>query len=157
MKTKILLPAAILALLAPAAVALGGGSTKARSASARTMTFAAHDEPGNFALEDLGAKSSGGPDIGDVLALTQTLTSHGRRAGLLHLTAIGVDHRRHLTQGTGTVTLARGTISIAGIVPQSPEFSIAVVGGTGAYTGAKGTLTVTTPRRASEITIKLEH
>jgi hypothetical protein len=90
-----------------------------------------------------------------VLAFTQTLVAHGKAVGLVHLAAIGVDHRRHLTQATGTVVLANGTLAVAGAVPQSPLFSLAVLGGTGAYAGARGTLTVRTPAHTSTITIAL--
>ena len=45
------------------------------------LQFVSTDEPGNMTLEDLGAKSApGGPDLGDLLAFTQTLT-RGRQTG----------------------------------------------------------------------------
>ncbi|HEV2592641.1 MAG TPA: hypothetical protein VGU02_12195 [Gaiellaceae bacterium] len=138
-----------------AAAAFGVARSSAGGAAPTKLVFAEREEPGNFAFDDLGAKSKQGPDIGDVLAFTHTLVAHGRAAGVIHLTAIGVDHRRHLTQATGTVVVADGTIAVSGVVPQSSLFSLAVVGGTGAYAGARGTLTVRTPAHTSTITIAL--
>jgi hypothetical protein len=149
MKLKIVLALTLLAAAVVASVSLAG------TAGRRTLVFAAHDEAGNFALDDLGAKSTNGPDIGDLLALTQTLTANGRVAGLLHLAAVGVDHRRRLTQAEGTVVLTGGTIEVAGLVPQTPHFTLAITGGTGTYINSRGTLTITTPKHTSRITITL--
>ncbi len=107
---------AIRLALAVAATAIGASGITACSSSAHattgistprshaaaapkrtTLEFLAHDEPGNMTLDDLGAKSApGGPDIGDLLAFTQTLTRDGKPAGQVHVTAVGVD------RGTGT-------------------------------------------------------
>lgn len=144
-----------LALATILAAAFSVARSSAGGAAPNTLVFTAHDEPANFAFDDLGPKSKQGPDIGDVLAFTQTLVAHGKPAGVVHLAAIGVDGRRHLTQATGTVVLADGTIAVSGVVPQSHLFSLAVVGGTGAYAGAHGTLTVRTPAHTSTITIAL--
>ena len=151
---KLNIPLALTIVLAGAA-AIGVSVSSAQATTTRTLVFSAHDEPGNFALEHLGSKNSNGPGIGDLLVLTQTLTADGRTAGAVHLAAIGVDHRRHLTQAEGTVVLNDGTIVVAGVIPQSPRFSLAVLGGTGTYAGLHGTLTVTTPKHTSRITITL--
>jgi hypothetical protein len=152
MKLKLVL---VLALLAAGAAAIGVAVSTAGTAGSRTLVFTAHDERGNFALDDLGAKSNGGPDIGDVLALTQSLVAGGKTKGAVHLAAIGVDHRRHLTQAEGTVVLGDGTIAVAGLIPQTPRFTLAALGGTGNYAGLHGTLTVSTPAHTSRITITL--
>lgn len=136
------------------AAALGVALSSAATGT-QPLVFTARDEPGNFALDDLGSKSTYGPDIGDVIAFTQTLTKAGKSAGVLHLAAIGVDHRRNLTQATGTVVLPGGTVDVAGLVAQSHLFALAVVGGTRSYVGAHGTLTVSTPAHTSTITITL--
>jgi hypothetical protein len=149
------LPIALTIIAALAAAVFAVTRSSAGVTAQANLVFTAHDEPGNVAFADLGAKSKQGPDIGDVLAFTQTLVAHGKAVGLVHLAAIGVDHRRHLTQATGTVVLANGTLAVAGAVPQSPLFSLAVLGGTGAYAGARGTLTVRTPAHTSTITIAL--
>jgi hypothetical protein len=118
-----------------------GASASTAAGSGTTMQFTAHDEHGNETLEDLGAKSPpGGPDIGDLLAFTQRLTRHGNTVGQVHVFAVGVDHRRHLSEATGTIVLSRGTISVSGIVTMKPRFTLAVVGGTGAFEGRTGTI-----------------
>jgi hypothetical protein len=150
MKMKIVLALTLLAAATAASVSLAGTDGQ------RTLVFASHDEAGNFVLDDLGAKSTNGPDIGDLLAFTQTLTVNGRTAGVLHLAAVGVDHRRRLTQAEGTVVLTGGTIEVAGLVPQTPHFTLAITGGTGTYLDSRGTLAVTTPKHTSRITITLE-
>jgi len=111
------------------------------AAGARTLHFIASDEKGNLAQEDLGAKSpAGGPDIGDIIAFTQTLTSDGKRAGEVHVVSVGVDHTRHLSECSATMSLDGGTIQLAGIVSMDPTFTLTVVGGTGSYAHAAGTM-----------------
>jgi len=147
---------ALTAIVAVAVSALAVSLSSAGTKSGQTLTFTARDEPGNFALDDLGPKSKDGPGVGDVLAFTQTLISGGRTAGAIHVGAIGVENQAHLAQANGTVVLKGGTIDVAGIVPQSPSFSLTVVGGTGTFAGMHGVLTVTTPAHTSRITITLE-
>jgi hypothetical protein len=161
--------------LAVAAMAIGAGGITARSSSPHTTTpastpankaataskhttleFVAHDETGNMALDDLGVKSApGGPDIGDLLAFTQTLTRDGKPAGQVHVAAVGVDHKRHLSEATGTITLATGTIQIAGIVTMKPTFVLTVTGGTGIYAGDSGTLDFTASGNVQKMTVHL--
>ena len=128
-----------------------------RAVTRRTvLQFVSTDEAGNMTLEDLGAKSApGGPDIGDLLAFTQTLTRDGKPAGQVHVVAVGVDHTRHLSEATGTITLARGTVQLAGIVTMNPSFTLTVTGGTGAYTGDTGTLAFTADRSVQKLTLHL--
>lgn len=166
---------AIRLALAVAATAIGASGITACSSSAHTTTgistprshaaavpkrttldFLAHDEPGNMTLDDLGAKSApGGPDIGDLLAFTQTLTRDGKPAGQVHVTAVGVDHKRHLSEATGTITLSNGTIQIAGIVTMKPTFTLTVTGGTGTYAGNSGTLDFDASDNVQKLTVHL--
>jgi hypothetical protein len=121
-----------------------------------TLEFVAHDESGNMTLDDLGAKSSpGGPDIGDLLAFTQTLTRDGKPAGQVHVAAVGVDHKRHLSEATGTITLRSGTIQVAGIVTMNPTFTLTVTGGTGTYAGDTGTLEFDASGDVQKLTVHL--
>ena len=122
-----------------AAETKSSGSAAAQSAT--TLHFVATDEDGNMVNEDLGDKSAeGGPDIGDLLAFTQSLTLDGKAAGQVHVAAVGVDHTRHLTQINGTLVLSDGDIEVAGVVSQEPAFTLAITGGTGSYVGAAGTI-----------------
>lgn len=121
-----------------------------------TAVFKSTDEPGNMALEDLGANSAtGGPDIGDLLAFTQSLTQHGKPAGQVHVTGVGVDHVRHLTEVTGTINIRAGSIQLAGIVAAAPTFSLAVTGGTGPYAGATGTIDFRNDGNVQTLTVHL--
>jgi allene oxide cyclase-like protein len=131
-------------VLACTGTALGVGLTHAGAdAHGRPDTvlrFVAHEEAGNMAFDDLGAPSEQGPDIGDVVAFTQRLTAHGRTVGRISNAAVGVDHRRHLFQASATVVLRHGRIEVAGLVSQQSRFQLAVVGGSGRYAGAVGTM-----------------
>lgn len=126
------------------------------AATPTTLQFVTTDEPGNMTLVDLGAKSApGGPDIGDLLAFTQTLTHGGKPAGQVHVVAVGVDHKRHLSEATGTIVLSDGSIQLAGIVTMDPTFTLTVTGGTGAYAGETGTLAFDGSGKVQKMTIHL--
>ena len=58
----------------------------------------------------------------------------------MHVSAVVVDHKRQLSQANGTLELNDGDVTVAGIVTQTPTFTLVVTGGTGAYAGATGTL-----------------
>lgn len=121
-----------------------------------TLAFVAQDEPGNMTLEDLGRKSApGGPDLGDLLAFTQTLTVSGKPVGKAHVFAVGVDHKLHLSEATGTISLSDGTIQIGGLVSMSPKFTLVVTGGTGAYAGDAGTVDFSASASTQHLTVHL--
>ena len=133
-------------------------ATKPTSApkSSTTLSFVSHDEAGNETLVDLGPKSApGGPDIGDVLAFTQRLTTAGRTVGQIHVVAIGVDHQRNLSEATGTIALANGSIQVGGVVSEKPSFTLAVTGGTGAYRGTSGSMAFDASTGTQTITVQL--
>lgn len=134
---------------------IAAGALPASAASDITLAFTAHDEPGNLAFEDLGAASPMGPDLGDLIAFTQNLSRGGKHVGLVHVSAVVVDHKRHLSEATGTVVLTAGTIQVAGIVPQTSVFTLAVTGGTGAYVGRTGTLAFTQHAGQQVLTVQL--
>ena len=139
----------------PITAAAASGALKPARPDAVTLTFIARDEPGNEAFDDLGTKSPNGPDIGDVLAFTQSLTVDGTMVGQIHVAATGVDHQRHLSHANGTIVLADGTVEVAGIVPMTPTFTLAVVGGTGRYVADTGTLSIDAAGTAQTLTLHL--
>lgn len=150
---------ALMGLALTAAVGLAGGAATASTAGHPpvTMHFVAAEEPGNFAMADLGpASAPGEEDIADVIAFTETLTAGGVPVGQVHLAGIGVDHVRMLTQSTGTISLPDGTVEIAGVVPKAPTFSLAVTGGTGRYAGAEGTLALDFTGDQPRLTLSLQ-
>jgi hypothetical protein len=146
-----------LALLVAAGIALHPTLTAPADAlsSGSSTTYVAHDQRGNLAFEDLGSPSKHGPDLGDILAFTQTLTQHGATVGRVSNVAVGIDHKRHLFHATGTVFLAQGNLEFAGIVSQTPHFEMSVTGGTGEYVGATGTVTFDSQRQRQLLTITL--
>jgi len=100
--------------------------------------------------------SKNGPhDLGDIVAFASDLLLNGKRVGEVHVASVGVDRYKHLGQATGTVTLPTGTIAFTGLISQLHDSTLTVVGGTGAYTAAHGTLTVATNGHTSKITIAL--
>jgi hypothetical protein len=125
---------------APTTASAAAAAAPARVTHRAATTYVAHDEAGNMAFVDLGAPSPQGPDIGDVVAFTQTLTRGGKQVGLAHVAAIVVDHKRHLSQANGTLQIPGGTVEVAGTVTMTSRFTLAVTGGTGRYTGARGVL-----------------
>ncbi len=136
------LPATLLLALAatPAVAARHDGHVTTAGRHGTTLRFVATDERGNMTVEDLGPPSSGGPGQGDLVAFTQALHRGGHLVGTAHVTAIGVDARRHLSEATGTLRIPHGTLQVAGLVAQTPRFDLAVTGGTGRYVGARGTM-----------------
>ena len=159
---RIIVPATAALMSAVVVYAAAGSSaqaaTKPTSAhkSSTTLSFVSHDEAGNETLVDLGPKSApGGPDIGDVLAFTQRLTAAGHTVGQIHVVAIGVDHQRNLSEASGTIDLANGSIQVAGIVSEQPSFTLAVTGGTGAYQGNSGSMVFDASTGSQKITVHL--
>jgi hypothetical protein len=148
----------IAGVLASGVAACASGQQHADSAAAAagatTLSFVASDIDGNHVTVDLGKKSPDGPDIGDVVAFTQNLTEDGKDAGQVHVMAIGVDHEKHLSEATGTIVLKNGSIQLAGVVAMEPTFTLSVVGGTGDYTGATGTMAF--DASGSDQTMKVE-
>lgn len=144
-------------MLAGAAVAVEAASTTAAHAVNRTTTlrFVAHDVPGDFAMADLADPRGQNPDIGDLMAFTQRLTRDGSTVGRVSNIAIGVDHDRHLFHSNGTMRLAHGTVEFGGLVSQSPQFTLAVTGGTGRYRGAAGVLAFSMEGSRQILTLRL--
>jgi hypothetical protein len=136
---------AILIVLAGAAALLAGCD----GSSGRTITLL--ERGGQFTNidnEPKGNRVTRLVSIGDLSAGTVKLTDEsGKPAGVLQLvcvaTVLGTDLSSRY-QCTGSVKLADGTIAVsatAGLSSKASAKQIAVVGGTGAYEGARGTMT----------------
>jgi hypothetical protein len=138
-------------------VGLTSNTAQAHSSPRTVLSFVAHDDAGNMAFEDLGAPSPNGPDLGDVVAFTQGLTSNGKAVGRISNAAIGVDHKRHLFQASGTIVLATGQINVAGLVSMGHQFRLAVIGGQGHYTGANGWMDITNVHGQQQLKVTLVH
>ena len=99
---------------------------------------------------EFGAVDTGEPGdtVGDLVAFTDLLFDRADRPiGHAASACMRTSPRRGESQCTGTLVLDdKGTIALQGIITDGdgPPLKIAVVGGTGAYNGASGTMTVTT-------------
>jgi hypothetical protein len=141
---------------APAALGVVVASTLAASAaggqSGRTLVFtgrSAHD-PREYKQIDVRPR---GQSIGDRFLVSGSLRAGGRIAGRGHVTCTVIDRRYHgqdcafvLVLRDGTITAAGGGVNrlLPGQSPSPPHAAdeFAVTGGTGAYRGASGTLSL---------------
>ncbi len=148
-------------LLACTGAALGVGLTstpaQAHHGPNTVLRFVGHDEAGNMAFDDLGNPSPQGPDLGDVVAFTQRLTHDGKTVGRISNAAIGVDHKRHLFQASGTIVLSAGKINVAGLVSMGNQFRLTVLGGQGQYSGAHGWMDFSNANGQQRIQVTLVH
>jgi len=96
--------------------------------------------PASFRLADLPPKRSGDgpPSPGDASIITYRVSdaSGAKRLGRAQFVCVAVDRRGRHEQCTGTIDLPDGQIAT-----QGDAENVAVVGGTGAYAGARGTAT----------------
>src|SRR5215212_1852371 len=96
--------------------------------------------PASFHLADLPPKRSGDgpPSPGDASIITYRVSdaSGAKRLGRAQFVCVAVDRRGRHEQCTGTIDLPDGQIAT-----QGDAENVAVVGGTGAYAGARGTAT----------------
>jgi hypothetical protein len=157
-------------LLAAAAVA-----ASAAGVAAAATSYASPSDGRTISLVERGGSSTivdnaptGNPrtpllSAGDFWAGTMKLyADSGERAGSLHIVCTATvsgqeSHTRFQCQGT--VRLADGTLALAALIERHPDKDvdhIAVVGGTGAYEGARGTMT-STPRSKGNITDDVIH
>jgi hypothetical protein len=135
---RVLLPllAAMVAMLVVAAVAGGHGSKGHRSLELVGTEV-------SFTFVDVDPKQANpetqAPTPGDGFVLSETLTKNGEDFGnsYVQCTFITAD----VTQCIATLDLPNGQITVQGVLRNAPDFTIAVTGGTGAYSGAGGTLT----------------
>ena len=140
--------AMLLALVATLGVA-GAVAPPAGSSDATTERYLATEVWHSFA--DIGkvSPSSGGPSDVDVAQLRLS-TPDGRRAGVAN--GYSVNLRRPYVFTHWTATLSRGTLTLEGVMSNAPRAGsqwLAIVGGSGRYEGAHGTVTVSDagPRR----------
>jgi hypothetical protein len=136
---RVILPmlAALVAMLAAAAVAGGHGSPGHRS-----LELVGTEVSFNFV--DVDPKQANETDPvtpGDSFLLSETLTKQGKSFGSLYAqcTFITVE----ASQCLATFDLPNGQITVHGtFVGDTSDFTFAVTGGTGDYTGAGGTVRI---------------
>ena len=135
----------ILALVAAAVVAV-----TAQGRSTSTLTFVTKQT--SFSQVDVGKK---GFSIGDTFIFGEKLLANGKVAGHDRIVCTHVANAKAGGEScVGTVVLAGGTIQLAGLSSEGP-FSVAVVGGTGDYDGARGSARVSSGGAKGSLAITL--
>ena len=124
-------------VLAAGLVVAGGTLATASSAQERTLSLVAVDLPKTERYVDAGAK---GDSPGDLVMFQETLLEDDRKAGRSEVVCLFVS--RNAGRCHGTLRLGQGTLEASGGTRFGGRFSLPVIGGTGAYAGAAGVLTV---------------
>jgi hypothetical protein len=106
----------------------------------------------SFQLVDLPPKRSGDgpPSPGDESITTYRVldASGAKRLGRAHFVCTSLDQRGAHEQCTGTIALPDGQLAL-----QGDANNVAVVGGSGAYAGARGTATGTDHPDSVDVTV----
>jgi hypothetical protein len=135
---RVLLPllGAFVAMLVVAAVAGGHGSKGHRSLElvANQASFTFVDVDPKQANPDTEA-----PTPGDGFVLSETITKDGEDFGNSYVQCTFVT--AEVTQCIATFDLPNGQITVQGVLRDTPDFTVSVTGGTGAYSDAGGTMT----------------
>jgi hypothetical protein len=135
----------ILALVAAAAVAVA-----AQGKSTSTLSFVTKQQ--SLTQIDVGKK---GFSVGDSFVFVEQLLANGKSVGHDRIVCTHVANTRSDAEScTGTVELAGGTIQLAGLASEGP-FTVAVVGGTGRYVGARGSARIVSQNAKGSIAIAL--
>lgn len=142
--------AAAVAGAALAATALAAGSGTAQEPPAPTeLELVATDRDTRSAFVDAPPRRREGP--GDMFTIEGRL-----RGGAGRVVATFVQTSGARAQGGGTFVLPNGRIMFAGTLSGSSRVNeMAVIGGTGAYANAGGTMTATESRTATSFRITL--
>jgi len=124
-----------------AALATGGALAIAAQGQddSGAMTFEARLAKGGFTVQDRGPK---GESPGDTLQFRDALSSAGQKAGRDAGSCVRVSAREQMCQFA--LILPGGRLQAAGITRDgNAKYTIPLIGGTGDYIGATGTLSVT--------------
>jgi Dirigent-like protein len=151
-KRSIIIPAACAAIISAGALVAGSGAQQT-GAPIATLELASLDRETRFAFVDNPPRRR--ERAGDLFVINSRLRdSSNRRAGRLHASFAETQPPPHVVaQGSATFNLRNGQIMVSGpIVDRGRNDrtdTLAVVGGTGTYTAARGTLVTTETRRGA--------
>lgn len=113
------------------------GAISAHGTSRQSLTFVTHQH--TFTQIDVGKR---GFSLGDQFIFSEQLMQNGKQVGHDHIICSHVANWPSSAEGcTGTATIGNDTLVLVGDARRGP-FTIAVVGGTGVYAGARGTARV---------------
>lgn len=153
MKRLALIIAAATATIISAAIVVVRSDAQEPGPPTGSLELVSHDDETRFTFVDNPPRRR--ERAGDLFVINSRLRdSANRPAGRLHATfAETQPPPRVIAQGSATFRLGDGQIMVSGpIVNQGPgdrTDTLAVVGGTGAYTAARGTLVTTETRRGA--------
>jgi hypothetical protein len=143
LKYALLIGTVVLVAAAAAAVAAQGNSTS---------TLAYTTKQHAFTQVDSGKK---GFSIGDAFIFSEQLLQNGKEVGYDHIVCTHAANWPSSAENcTGTVVLANGSLELAGLSTRGP-FTVAVLGGTGNYAGARGTAKIISQGEKGTLTISL--
>jgi hypothetical protein len=151
MKRLAVVLSAAAAAVASAAVVVGSSGAQT-PAPTGTLELVALDREASFKFVDLPPRRR--ESAGDQFLITERLRdTSNNRAGRAHAAFSFTPGKPAAAQGSGTFVLATGQIVVTGIVDeQGRTDTLAIVGGSGAYAGARGTLVTSETRRSTRFT-----
>jgi Allene oxide cyclase barrel like domain len=138
-----------------AVVSLGVATAVGRASSdAAALHFYERQGPTTFVDNSPKGKQ---PTAGDAFVFTNPVyTRHGGRVGSDHGSCTIVRTKPLVAECTSMLQLPQGELMILNLNTGKPSFSAAVVGGTGRFAGAHGTLTTHTVGKAATLDIALQ-
>jgi hypothetical protein len=159
LKSKLLLAAGLAAAAIATVVVV---TANAAPSGGRTFKLVEKDTSFHFTdVAPLAKKGPGGgiPSAGDSFQFGATLwTPAGKRQGNLYVVCVAITGgKAGLAHCTGTFKLPGGTLEGAAVTSFSSDAAdhIAIVGGTGAYEGARGTIVSAPTKNGSNDTVHL--
>jgi hypothetical protein len=160
MKTTSLLAALGAATAATAATAIAVLPASGQDQPAtRTLTFVSTQKHSDTRFTDVKPK---GDSVGDGFLLSSLLHRDGKVAGRVEGQCVELDATYHAQMCTITAILADGRITLQGAGPDrklpgvgGTDEVYAITGGTGAYVGATGTMTIKGNGRRDTLTFTL--
>jgi len=114
-----------------------------------TFELVGQDREGSFKYIDTPPRRR--ENAGDQFLITQRLRdTSNRRVGRVHASFAQTPGKPSASQGSATFIFSNGQIVVTGIVDeQGRTDTLVIAGGSGAYTGARGTLVTTEKRRST--------
>jgi hypothetical protein len=123
-----------------AAVVVGGVGAASVSASAGVAALRFYEKPGTAHVIDNAPKGKKA-GLGDfVLYASPVFDRHGKQVGTDHAVCVILSAAQ--SQCDSTLLLPKGQLLTRGIFGKNAGSQVAVIGGTGAYAAARGTMTM---------------
>jgi hypothetical protein len=141
--------AAACAAIVSAAVVVGSSGAQQPGPPTGTLELVALDREASFKFIDVPPRRR--ESAGDQFILNERLRDNSNRpVGRAHAAFVNTPGKPSAAQGSGTFVFGNGQVVVTGVVDERGRTdTMAVVGGSGAYTGARGTLLITEARRTT--------